>query len=55
MKANDQVSAPQGKVTHGFHCPRQPRGRTLLRRRPKDGQNRATTLEIRGMSVTGLP
>jgi uncharacterized protein YcbK (DUF882 family) len=29
------------------------RGRTLLPRRPKDGQNRATTLEIRGISAKG--
>ena len=51
MKANDQVSTPQGKVTHGFHCPGQPSRANLVARRPKDGQNRATTSGIRGMSV----
>jgi hypothetical protein len=49
-EANDQVPAPQGKVTHGFHCRGQPSRRTLLPPRPKDGQNRATTLGIWGMS-----
>jgi hypothetical protein len=42
MKANAEVPAPQGKVTHGFHCGSR-RGRTLLPRKPKDGQNLAIT------------
>ena len=51
MKANEKVPAQQGKVTQGFHCPGQPSRAKLLPRRAKDGQNRATTLGIRGISV----
>jgi hypothetical protein len=30
MKANDQVPAPQGKLTYGFHCPGQPSQANLV-------------------------
>lgn len=51
MNANDQTPVPQGKATHGFHWPGQPSRADLVATRPKDGQNRGTTLRIRGMSV----
>src|SRR5271156_1237106 len=30
MKANDQVPAPEGKITHGFHSPGQPSRANLV-------------------------
>ena len=53
MKANDQVPAPQTKVTRGFHCPGQPSRAqanlvaTQAQRWPK---SRHDPLGIRGMS-----
>ena len=55
MKANDEVPAPQGKLTLGFHCPKGGGGGgTLLLPRPKDGQNPAITSGIWGMSVQSV-
>lgn len=55
MKANDQDPAPWGKAAYGFSDWAAVRGRTLLPRRSEEGQNRASTLGIGGMSVQKGP
>jgi putative tryptophan/tyrosine transport system substrate-binding protein len=49
--ASARVSPPQGKAPHDFPARAAVRGRTSLSRTPEEGQNRATTSRIRGMSA----